>query len=249
MSKRTHGTVNFGRRKIRFQIVHSERRKKTIAIQIDRDGQVTIRAPAGTSRQRITDIVQSKREWIHDRMRARERWNLTFRPKEFVEGESFLYLGRNYRLKIRDNGKVTSPLTGLFGRYFVVGIPRCRSAKKKRSRVRNALIEWYRKRARDRISERIHLLAQKIETPLPSKVLVRSQTRRWASCSKSGDLRFNWRIIMAPLSLVDYVVAHELCHMKYRDHSRAFWHLLQTVMPDYEERRSCLTSRGAEFDF
>jgi len=113
----------------------------------------------------------------------------------------------------------------------------------RRDHVRRAVTAWYRKQAGRRLPERVEQFAARAGIECPP-VLIRDQQKRWGSCSSKGELRFNWRIIMAPMSLVDYVVAHEVCHLKVRDHSPAFWKLLGTILPDYETRRERLRVKG-----
>ena len=82
----------------------------------------------------------------------------------------------------------------------------------------------------------------------PGKLMIRQPQKRWASCDKDGNLRFNWRVIMAPMVLVDYIVAHELCHLRHLDHSPAYWRMLRSVMPDFERRRERLRVNGPRYD-
>ena len=115
-----------------------------------------------------------------------------------------------------------------------------------RAEIRDLLVKWYKDHARLRLPERVAIFAQRVGSPVPP-VYIRDQQKRWGSCSRKGELRFNWRIIMAPMSLVDYVVAHEVCHLKVHNHSSAFWKLLRKLMPDYEIRRERLRVLGVQF--
>lgn len=106
-----------------------------------------------------------------------------------------------------------------------------------------AVADWYRAHARARLPKRVALWSTKLGVE-PSAVLVRKQRKRWASCDDHGVLRFNWRVIQAPMRLVDYVVAHELVHLRHRDHTKAFWARLGAAMPDYEPRKDELRRLG-----
>jgi predicted metal-dependent hydrolase len=123
-------------------------------------------------------------------------------------------------------------------------VPGSHEAEKSRS-VRAALIRWYRRHAEDRLPERVDVWARKLGIPAPT-VLVRAQRRRWGSCNQAGEVRLNWRIVQAPVSMIDYVIAHELVHVVRHDagHGPAFWALLGRVMPAYEARRDRLRDLG-----
>ena len=114
--------------------------------------------------------------------------------------------------------------------------------------VRKAVVAWYRHHAAPRLPERAAIWAKKMGVPVPL-VLIRDQRRRWASCDPKGNLRFNWRLIQAPMRLVDYVVAHELVHLAHRKHTAAFWAALGRAMPDYEARRGALRGLGARLEW
>jgi predicted metal-dependent hydrolase len=114
--------------------------------------------------------------------------------------------------------------------------------------VRKAVVTWYRHHAAERLPERAAIWARKMGVTVPV-VLIRDQRRRWGSCDPKGNLRFNWRIVQAPMRLVDYVVAHELVHLAHRNHTAAFWAALGRVMPDYEARREALRGMGARLEW
>ncbi|MEA1992789.1 MAG: M48 family metallopeptidase, partial [Euryarchaeota archaeon] len=118
----------------------------------------------------------------------------------------------------------------------------------KRTKIRQALINWYRSHAKKKILERVEKYQSKIGVT-PAKVRVKKQRKRWGSCSTRGNLNFNWRIIMAPMSLVDYVVVHELVHLTHPNHSREFWGMVASVLPDYDERRERLRIKGNRLEF
>lgn len=227
------GVLRFGNRDIAFQVQRSSRRQ-TLGISVNSSG-VTLIAPAHLEFATILDLAQRKARWVFQKVRHFE--TLNFSPahsKTFESGESFRYLGRLYRLKrLPFEG---SPSLKLRGAFFEMRAADTRQA-------RDLVEEWYRTRALDRISERIARYSLRLGYPTPT-ILIRDQRQRWGSCSAAGELRFNWRIIMAPMRLVDYVVAHELCHLKVKGHSRSFWLALSQLLPDYEARRDELNVQG-----
>lgn len=231
--------MRFGNTAIEYTIQRG-RRKKTVAIAVDPVDGVNVRAPEHTPVARLDVIVHRKAKWILDRRRRHEDLLPHATPREFVSGESFLYLGRQYRLKL--DRRVAQPENGvrlISGRLHV---PVART-NPNASEVREQLVRWYRERAGRRLPERAAAWAERIGVE-PATVLIRDQRKRWGSADSAGAVRFNWRVIQAPLRLVDYVVAHELVHLRYPDHTRAFWAALGEYMSDYEERREALRRLG-----
>ncbi len=228
-----HSAVQFGGTCIPF-VVRRGRRQKTVAIAIDpRDG-VLLRAPVDTPMEKLDSIVHRKARWIVDRLKRTSDLPPPLHEREFVSGETFLYLGRQYRLRVR-RGKSGVRLE----RGLLIASVADREA------VRPALVDWYRAHAGKRLPAHVGEWAPKIGVRAP-EVLVRDQRKRWASCDGDGVLRFNWRIVQAPRRLVEYVVAHELVHLVHHDHTRAFWTRLGRAMPDYDERRADLRKIGRE---
>lgn len=236
-----HGQVAFGSSLIDYRVERSLRRH-TVTVAVDAS-EVVIKAPTDTPTNRLRAVVRSKGPWILQRMLEFEEIGPAPPPMEFVSGERCAYLGRHYRLKIERFPAIAKPRAALRGAFLVVQVERVMPADQRREHVRSAVTAWYRKQAGRRLPERVALYATRAGVECPP-TLIRNQEKRWGSCSSKGELRFNWRIIMAPMSLVDYVVAHEVCHLEVRDHSAAFWRLLGTILPDYEERRERLRVDG-----
>jgi predicted metal-dependent hydrolase len=239
--------IIFGRKTIRFSVIRSTRRKKTIGISIEPDGKVLVRAPVNTSCSRLTHVVKSKAEWIITKLGSLNDV-LQELKKEFVSGESFYYLGRHMRLKILKDRYVEKTVVRMCrGRLEVIMNPKGKNGNVP-AEIRDAITEWYKIQAARRIPERVEIYANKMGLKVPG-IFIRDQKKIWGSCSTKGVLRFNWRIIMAPMSLVDYVVVHELCHLKYRNHSKSFWRYVGMIMPDYERRREMLRKKGELYQF
>jgi predicted metal-dependent hydrolase len=237
--------VPFGRSFIDFQIERSGRRK-TVTIAVDPGAGVLLKAPSNAPVRRLDDIVKKKAPWILQRIVEFREFGPGPAPKEFLAGETYSYLGRSYRLKIERATNVDRAVASLHGAFLTVTLARGDAPDASEYLVRRAVVAWYRRQAERRLGERVAAYAARAGLRTPP-VLVREQEKRWGSCSTKGELRFNWRVIMAPMSLVDYVVAHEVCHLVVRDHSMRFWKLLGTILPDYEERRSRLRVDGVRF--
>ena len=231
--------VRFGLTAIPYVVRRSQRRG-TVSIAIDPAMGVLLTAPQATPIARLDRVVHDKARWIVERLRRGPVGAEHPAPREFVNGETFLYLGRQYRLKIVVGAVTRVAFTG--GR-LVVTVPVGSAAA-----VRKAVVTWYRHHAAERLPERAEICAKKMGVPVPV-VLIRDQRRRWGSCDPKGNLRFNWRTVQAPMRLVDYVVAHELVHLGHRHHTAAFWAALGRVMPDYEARRERLCQVRRRFEW
>lgn len=193
------------------------------------------------STARLDALVRTKARWIVERLRHVSQPETPVPPRELVSGESYLYLGRGHRLRLVVS---TEPGPAKLARgWLEVPVLRTLSTSAQRDAALASIADWYRTHARLRLPERVALWAAKLHAE-PTAVLVRNQRKRWASCDEQGVLRFNWRIMQAPMRLVDYVVAHELVHLRHRDHTQAFWARLGTVMPDYEQRKDELRRLG-----
>ena len=230
-------SITWGDTRLPYAIRRSARRKKTVAVTVDPSGDVLLVAPEDFSTSRLDAVVRRKAAWIVQRLRHVQSHDPPSSPREFVSGETVLYLGRHYRLKVHPNGPGEAKLRG---GWLHVPAP---EGQKQTLRVRAALVAWFRRHAAERLPERVEAWRAKagVETP---RVVIAGQQKRWGSCDRNGTIRLNWRIIQAPMRLVDYVVVHELVHLRHRGHGRDYWRALGRVMPDYERRREDLRQRG-----
>ena len=233
-------TVTWGATRLTYAIRRSARRKKTVAVTVDPAGSVVLVAPEDFATGRLDAVVRRKAPWIVRRLRGAQSHDPLPAEREFVSGESVLYLGRHYRLKVHPHGATETGGAKLRGGWLHVAAP---AGPDQTVRVREALITWFRRHAADRLPERVAAWHPRAGVPLP-RVVIADQQKRWGSCDRNGTIRLNWRIIQAPMRLVDYVVVHELVHLRHRGHGRDYWQALGRVMPDYERRREDLRQRG-----
>lgn len=224
-----------------YEVKRTSRRKSaTVKVEY---GAVTVIIPDNLSEQRLQQIVHSKTPWIRKQLHKQAKYT-PVKPKNYVSGESFTYLGRNYPLQLVENS--IEPLQLIAGK-FVLGIP-SGLAKARHSRfVKKALESWYRQRAEHHLLEKTQRLAIKVGVE-PKSIAVKTYKSRWGSCSAQGDLSYNWKIIIADHRIVDYVVIHELCHIIHHNHSPAYWQLVGEHMPDYPECREWLKIQGLHLD-
>lgn len=230
--------IAFGRTKIKYEIRRGKR-KKTVGLVVQPNALVIVLSPQFLSEEMIRQIVRKRAGWIIRQQEKIKKLKADYPEKEFVSGESFLYLGRQYRLKvIRSSDKKNTHCRLENGRLYIA-IDREIEGKEASGVVKEKLIEWYRAKAEAKIRDRIRRYTQTIRKR-PVKILIRDQVKRWGSCSNSGVLRFNWKVIMAPLSVLDYVITHELCHLIIKNHSDKFWNKLGSIIPDYKKKRQWL---------
>ena len=240
MTAYTH-SLNFGGELVNFSIERTSRRK-TVAISVGYDG-VRVLAPSDLDNDHVVKIVRQKGPWLLRKQAGYRELGGTPVSREFVSGETFHYLGRPYRLKVVPDEMAV--LTRIVARGSSLVAPVLPDAGQlvRRAAVRSALRHLYRSHAKIHLLVRVAVMAELLGIAKPTIRIV-DQSRRWGSCDSSGGLRLNWRLIMAPMALVDYVIAHEVCHILGHNHSRRFWRSLEIIMPDYESRVRRLDALG-----
>lgn len=222
-----------------FEIVRTSRRK-TASIEVV-DGKVRAIVPTNLSEQRAIDLINARKPLIRKKLRLHAAHQPS-KPKEYVSGECITYLGKNYRLKLSSDGPDQVKLRG---GYFNLGVKSDLPTNEQQAFVKKRLIDWHRSHAERRLVEKTKRYA-KILNVKPKTVSVTEFKSRWGSCSAKGDVGYNWKIIIAPHNIIDYVVAHELCHLIEHNHSPAYWKCVERVMPDYRESKEWLKMNGAQ---
>ena len=243
MTDAAQHSIVFGGETVSFLIERTARRK-TVAISVGFDG-VRVLAPSDLDDDLILSIVFKKGAWILRKQAAYLELGGAPVKKEFVGGETFHYLGRQYRLKIIYDESAVLTRISARGTTFMAPVPKGHPAIQ-RAAVRGALKHWYRAHAIKHFPLRARMMAKVLGIPTPT-VKVVDQSKRWGSCDAKGHIRLNWRLIMAPMPLIDYVIAHEVCHIIEHNHSKRFWRSLETIMPDYEDRLRRLNGIGHQF--
>lgn len=212
-------------------------RIKTADIRVE-EGVVYIVVPSGISLEKINQVLKSKHRWIVQKL-AVQRQIMPPSNRKYVSGESVPYLGRNYRLKVEMNHFKPAKLTN--GR-LVVTVPQD-AGPNQANMVRNSVIRWYKRHAEEKLSEKVARYS-KLMGVEPKSIGIKTFKSRWGSCLKSGHIDFNWLVMMAPNRVVDYVVIHELCHLRHYNHSSSFWNEVARQMPNYEEYRDWLRNNA-----
>jgi predicted metal-dependent hydrolase len=205
-------------------------RRRTLSLIVERDGSLTVRAPLHLPEADILQFVSAKRAWI---MRKREQAAQFARViHHYQEGETFPYLGKEYPLKLVPDQKPAL----VFNNGFMLN-------ELQSSNGEQLFTRWYRRQARSWIEARVAHYAR-MHAFKPGKARISSARTRWGSCSARGTLSFTWRLVMAPADVIDYVVVHELCHLKVLSHSKVFWAHVAGILPDYKKQRAWLKVHG-----
>lgn len=216
--------------------------RQTTDIVIERDGSVAVRPPARMTPEQVDDTVLSRRLWIYRNLAEWRDLNSTRVVREWVNGESFLYLGGAYRLLLV--AEQNEPVKLKDGRFCLL---RSVVDQGGQTAAHEAFRDFYITRGRVRLKQRVEHFAPRVGVR-PGLLQVKELGYRWASSLPGGGLHFHWKCLMAPPKIIDYIVVHELCHMHHRDHTDLFWNEVDKVMPDYQERKEWLRQRGAGMD-
>jgi len=206
-------------------------KRRTIAIIIERDGSLTVRAPLRAPQALIQQFIHEKEDWI---TRAREKVTalVTTPARQYIDGETFPFLGSSFNLKL-----VQSQRPALqFDSDFTLSL----AAQPKGKLL---FTNWYKEQASKIIAERVKDYSKQYNFT-PKQVKITSAKTRWGSCSSNGTLNFTWRLVMAPLDVIDYVVIHELVHLRVKDHSSKFWSAVEALYPEYKTQRKWLREHG-----
>lgn len=228
--------VRYGDELVRYSVRRRpERKSSRVAIHVEPDGRVVVDAPERASDRQIRTAVHARARWIHRHVTEIRKRLAQLLPREYVSGESLFYLGRRYRLKVIAG--TNSPLgVRLRGSYVEVTVE-----KRSPGLVRTALNVWYRRRAKAVLSAHLQELTAAlrwIRTPPP--VRFQAMKVQWGSCSPAGRLTLNPHLVKAPRECIDYVLLHEICHLREHNHSRRFYRLLDVHMPQWQRRKSRL---------
>jgi hypothetical protein len=226
----SHRTIAYGKENIEFSLFHVDR--KTLEIAVHPDQTVVVKAPFGSDNEAIKTRVARRAGWIIRQRDFFRQFDPRTPGKSYVGGETHLYLGRHYRLKISSGNQDTVKLTRGYFEILVKG-------EISPEKVKNLLEGWYRDRAAGRFRESLDRYwphFEKFSLAKP-KLQIKRMRKRWGSLSTNGKLTLNIDLIHAPRECIDYVIVHELSHMRYADHGSEFYRFLDKVMPDWEKRK------------
>ena len=226
------GTLTWGTDTIRYEVRFLASRQ-TLAIEVHPDSRVLVRAPVDCPEALIAERVQKRAAWISRQLAEFERYRPRTPARQYINGESHLYLGRQYRLKMAEGDSTSVKLTR---GQLLVSLP----GEPEPERVKALLHRWYLDRARAIFTEVLDASLLHFKGVASPRLIVRAMQSRWGSLSRAGTMTLNVNLVRAPRPCIEYVVTHELCHTRHRDHDAQFFKLLGQVMPDWEQRKQRL---------
>jgi predicted metal-dependent hydrolase len=216
-----------------YTVQRSAKRRK-LTITVERDRSVVVLAPEGTSDEKIAEVIAAKRRWIYEKLGHPQKYQeLPHAPgKEMVSGESALYLGRQYRIELAPSG------TGgvqFANRFLIAGA----DANERLA----ALRQWYWEKAQEKIVPRVLHFARELGVTV-AEVKIMDSRYRWGSCTLKDNVNFNWRLIKAPMFVIDYIVVHELAHLMEANHTPRFWNIVRAKAPTTDKAKAWLKQHG-----
>ncbi|MGD0022470.1 MAG: SprT family zinc-dependent metalloprotease [Smithellaceae bacterium] len=222
---------------INYTLKRSRKRRKTISLQISNNSEVTICAPYFTPAGEINRFVREKQNWI--KKTIQKQTLLPAKEKKYTTGELFYYLGETFPLEVFFEEGARKGIVFWSNRFYLNSPNAAVDGK-------SFFISWYKKKAREYLSKRVEFVSRQLSLQ-PKVVKVTSAGQRWGSCSEDNNLSFSFRLIMASPAVIDYVVVHELMHIREKSHSSRFWKLIEAAMPEYKIHRHWLKEESPKF--
>ncbi len=223
-----------GGKRIPFRVEY--RKRKRLAITVHPDMRLEIVAPEGSVTERVLQRVEKRAGWILRQWRYFEQFQPTLPGRRYVSGETHVYLGRQYRLKVHKGSPEQVKLIGPFLHVWSAD-------RDDHERIKALVDRWYREHAERVLEHRLQVCLEQRPSLRPTRrprVTLRRMTHRWGSCTKAGNILLNTNLVKVPVHCIDYVIVHELCHLHIRNHSPGFYRLLSRCMPDWQKRKQRL---------
>ena len=225
--------ITYGQSTIEYDLDYSER--KTLGIKVHPDKSVQVTAPINSDEQDVKEKVLSKASWILKQKDFFLSFHPLTPPRKYVSGETHLYLGKQYRLKVVESDIESVKLSA---GWITVSL----KDKSNKSRVKRLLRSWYKSKAdihfNQLFKEKLHL-TKNLTNESPT-LKYRWMEKRWGSCDRNGTIHLNLELIKAPKVCIEYVIIHEMCHLAHLNHSSAFYRLLDKLFPDWRETKQRL---------
>lgn len=228
-----------------YSLRRSERAKNTRIVI--KPGKIEVVAPPKVSERRIKAFVEAQQDWIRaavKRIADRVQAVPTLAPAHYADGACIPFQGRQIPLQIKPTAAKTIRIQLYIDTTFIVYLPTGIARQQSSELIRLALIRWMKNQARQQASALIERHARQFGL-FPRSLRIKTQKSRWGSCGPQNDINLNWLLMLAPPSALEYVVVHELCHIKHKNHSKDFWLLVAEHFPDYQQQRRWLKQHGA----
>lgn len=241
MDLKTTQSILLSQTEFELTIIRSKKRRRSVALRVKSPTQLIVNAPHKTSLKFIEDFIYERSRWILARLFELQTTEGKPIGHQYIDGEMFYVLGQQYPLRIIEHN-VRKTKCELTDHYLTIYI----KSKLDKQNIIKHVTQWYRKQALETVTERMEFWCKQLNVRF-NKLFITNTKSRWGSCNSKNDIRINWRVMMTPMSLVDYVIVHELCHVVHKNHSARFWNLVSSVMPDHKQRRKELRKLAALF--
>lgn len=228
-------TFIYGKYKYDYELLKLDR--KTFSLSVLPDRSIIVRCPKNAQTKRIEDFLKKKWMWLEGQLNYFKKYQIIKVNKEYVSGESFLYLGRQYKLLVKSANHDSVGLS-----KGVIVCHTTDSAKNKATTGRN-IERWYAEKAKQIFSERFDIVFSKFDYTEKPKLVIKKMNKRWGSFVRGRSIILNPLLIHTSKDCIDYVITHELCHVKYRNHTKVFFKLLKSKCPDWEKIKEKLEMR------
>jgi predicted metal-dependent hydrolase len=224
---------------ITYTVNKSRKRKRTISLRLRNEKEVVVCAPWSMSAAAIDRFIREKQDWIHKAIKKHRENALKTKAREYDTGEHFPYLGQSYPLEVFFEPCENAGIVLWDNRFYL-------NTREDRNLRKNYFVSWYKKKALEHIRGRVDFFSRELEVR-QENIKITAAQRRWGSCSQDNNLTFSYRLIMAPPDVIDYVVVHELAHIREKNHSPKFWKRVEEVMPEYRTHRRWLRENSHKF--
>ncbi|WP_051350709.1 M48 family metallopeptidase [Caloramator sp. ALD01] len=225
-----------------FEYKIIKKKKKTITIKITREGEVVVTSPIYVDDRYILNLVEGKAEWIVQKLKEIERIKKDTGSIEYKNGSRIEYLGTKLILCISEDNVDKLKIYKEEDKLYIK-LPKAKESFFTEEMLKKEIIKWLKEESKVVLKQRVEFFSQKYNL-VPNRVVIKEQKTIWGSCSSKGNINLNWRLILVPLDVLDYVVVHELCHLKHHNHSKKFWDLVKEIMPDFEKKKMWLKENG-----
>ena len=222
---------------LEYNVVYSPKRKK-LTITVERDRSVVVKAPTGTSPEKIKQVVESRKQWLYEKTHHAQKYHPPLHPpgKELVNGESLLYLGQPYRLELVDT---VNDIVFTNNTFFV--------PKQQKQKRGNVFRQWYIQQAKDIILPRVNSIGDRLGVTF-NQAKITDSKYHWGSCTTNDNVTLNWRLIKAPMFVIDYVITHELVHFLEPNHTPRFWGIMRSQPVHSDKAKHWLKVNGSLLD-
>lgn len=223
---------------LRYRVIRKNR--KNVSISIDEKGDIIVIAPWDINYDSVEKIVKNKMDWIYKSKNIIKDKIEYMKSMGISQGENMLWLGKLLEVKKCESDikechvEVLNDKIIIYGNSLLI---------KNQEAINKSIRKFYKEKSKIIFAEKVRFYAKKINVH-PNKITVRCQKTRWGSCSSKGNLSFNYKLLMAPLDVIDYIVVHELCHLVYMDHSGGYWRMVGSIIPQYLDKRNWLKNNG-----